>query len=132
MNDEELRELFGELIIILRNSGLGWVLRQVVAEGDEMDDAEIDTSLLATQTMRSNLQGVLNALEMVLVETVQMEIQIREFFESEVEDIALSRRELDVPEGDTAFAINRLAGQQRVQASNQIRNIIEDLEVLIS
>ena len=50
MNDEELRELFGELIIILRNSGLGWALRQVVAEGDEMDDAEIDTSLLATQT----------------------------------------------------------------------------------
>lgn len=129
MDSAELVEFFGDLINSLRQQGLGWVLRQVVPNSDEMDDTEVDAVLLDSQMAGVNIQQVLNALELTLVGTVEMEKQIREFFSEYVDRGDM--RVIDVPDGETRFDIDQLGSQARIEASERIRGIINDLRGVI-
>lgn len=131
MNEQELRVFFSELVSMLRQMGLGWILRQLVSNSAEMDDEEVETYLIDGRDTRSNLLSLLDALEIVLVETVQMEGEIRNFFTNESEMKNAYERILDIPESETGFVVNRLAPRHRQEASLSIQTMIETTRGLI-
>lgn len=88
MDQSEILEFINYLIGMLREQGAGWVVRQVAQSRTddniaELDDQTVDQILLQTSEPAIVLGELLDALEIIIVETASMETEILSFFSQE-------------------------------------------------
>lgn len=136
MSEGEIREFIPRFLAMLRESGFGWAVRQVAAnltneEVAEMDDQEIIRLFQQLDNPTEPLLQLLNALEILIVETATMENEIREFFSSEDQtDAVFGRRLFQVKslEAEEELLIpSQLFSQQRQSAALNMKIIIDQL-----
>lgn len=88
MARNEILDFISHLIGILREQDAGWVVRQVAQSRTddniaELDNQTVDQILLQTSEPAVVLGELLDALEIIVVETASMESEILDFFSQE-------------------------------------------------
>lgn len=134
MNRGEIREFIPQFVALLRENGLEWVVRQVAQSLVDDDvamlsDGDISRILQQADNPSEVLRALLDAVEILVVETAEMEREIYEFFVddniAEVNSNNLARQA--ILNGEDVIAPSQLFSQSRIAMAANMKNIIDRL-----